>query len=624
MNRSLSFYSLLCAACLCIVFCNAPLYAQTTTKASSPVVDSLEQELKQDLHDTLRVRVLIRLAATLSSSDPSASLDYAAEAMQVAERLKDDAQTAHVNNIIGTVYQMKADYKKAMFYYLKALRMLGTDKNIPLQITILTNIGSCYGLLGQFEHAKQYFKKGVVLCNKHQLDRSLSFLYNNLGQISLDQNNVPEAIDYLNLALKQKIPNTDNSSLRSIIYGNLGDAYIRQNQLSNAEYCYKKALESINPRDAYNRIVSYLNLGKLNMQKENYKEAELMFFKAKEISEQTNVHLSNDRLYDGLARLYEKQNDFRNAYKYSNMYHAIKDSTTNEKIAQQIAEMQAKYESDKKDKEIQLLNKEKQIAENKAEKERLLTGFAIVALLLILIIGFVLVRVFVLKQRVKNKLYAEEKAIIEKDMVKLLHENSEARYEVLKSKTNPHFLFNSLTTLSSMIIEEPSSALEFIDRFSSLYRMILETGETKLITLKDELRVVNDYLYLQKMKFGDNLHITTDIPKEAEKWVVPPFALQMIVENASKHNIISASHPLKITIGYHNETLVISNNLQKRNSQFVSTSIGQKNIMERYKALSARLPVFTETADTYTVILPLLPASAVNRPVYEEENLNVS
>jgi LytS/YehU family sensor histidine kinase len=134
------------------------------------------------------------------------------------------------------------------------------------------------------------------------------------------------------------------------------------------------------------------------------------------------------------------------------------------------------------------------------------------------------------------------------------------QYEALKNQVNPHFLFNSLNALSSLIYENPGKAVEFINRLSDVYRYVLDSKDKEAVPLSEELTFVRSYLFLLKARFENNLVAETNISEE--KGYVPPMALQMLIENAVKHNEISDEHPLKISVFEKDQYIYVKNNVQ--------------------------------------------------------------
>lgn len=181
-----------------------------------------------------------------------------------------------------------------------------------------------------------------------------------------------------------------------------------------------------------------------------------------------------------------------------------------------------------------------------------------------------------------------------------------AQFETLKNQISPHFLFNSMNALASLIASNPPQAIAFTEHFSKVYRTMLEIGSETLISLREELEFVNSFVFLQQMRFAENLSVQITIPNERLNDCLPPFALQLLVENAIKHNIISDDKPLTIIIFTKEDLLIVSNNLQRRGTAEPSTGIGLKNLMARYAYLTSQTPVFGEAGADYIARVPLI------------------
>jgi two-component system, LytTR family, sensor kinase len=188
----------------------------------------------------------------------------------------------------------------------------------------------------------------------------------------------------------------------------------------------------------------------------------------------------------------------------------------------------------------------------------------------------------------------------------LKRENLAAQLNALRTQVNPHFLFNNLNTLSSIIPEDPKQAVDFVQQLSKVYRHILEVKDEKSISLKDELDLMNAYTFLLKTRFGDNLAVNINISAEKMQKKIVPLSLQILMENAIKHNIVSSEKPLHIDVFAENGSLVISNNLQMKNQINESTGIGLDNIRNRYKLLSDKPVKVTESETNFTVSIPLI------------------
>lgn len=181
-----------------------------------------------------------------------------------------------------------------------------------------------------------------------------------------------------------------------------------------------------------------------------------------------------------------------------------------------------------------------------------------------------------------------------------------AQFETLKNQISPHFLFNSMNALASLIASNPPQAIAFTGHFSKVYRTMLEIGSETLIPLREELEFVNSFVFLQQMRFAENLSVQITIPNERLNDCLPPFALQLLVENAIKHNIISDDKTLTISVFTEEDSLVVRNNLQRRGTAEPSTGIGLKNLMARYAYITSQAPVFGEVGADYIARVPLI------------------
>lgn len=188
---------------------------------------------------------------------------------------------------------------------------------------------------------------------------------------------------------------------------------------------------------------------------------------------------------------------------------------------------------------------------------------------------------------------------------KLQRENMAAKYESLKNQINPHFLFNSFNALSNLVYEDPDKAVKFIKQLSEVYRYVLDTREKEIVPLQDELKFLDSYLYLQRIRFGEKLKV--DIALQGVNAYVAPLAIQMLIENAIKHNIVSEDEPLSIKLYMESDFIVVENKLQKKDfSGEPSAGVGLENICKRYDFLSDRKVEILQGNVNFIVKLPLL------------------
>ncbi len=181
-----------------------------------------------------------------------------------------------------------------------------------------------------------------------------------------------------------------------------------------------------------------------------------------------------------------------------------------------------------------------------------------------------------------------------------------SQLEGLKNQVNPHFLFNSMNTLAQLIPEDSDRAVKFVEKMSKVYRYILEIKDKELVTLAEEMKFLNAYLFLLKERFEENLQVDISISEEYMNKKVLPLSLQLLIENAIKHNITSTDQPLFIKVTIKDGKLFVENKLQRKNQVMHSTKTGLENIKSRYSFFTKVRVLIGETAERFSVALPLI------------------
>ncbi|MEQ8882060.1 MAG: histidine kinase [Cyclobacteriaceae bacterium] len=189
----------------------------------------------------------------------------------------------------------------------------------------------------------------------------------------------------------------------------------------------------------------------------------------------------------------------------------------------------------------------------------------------------------------------------------LRNQQIRTQFEVLQNQMSPHFLFNSLNTLTTLIAENQEIAIRFTEKLSETYRYILQNKERELVRLQDELEFAKTYVFLLKMRFPENLSVTFKVDREYLSAHIAPLTLQMLIENAIKHNMVSKNNPLNIEVYVEQgRSIVVKNNLQPKSSLEKSTKTGLANISKRYELLGNRKVDIITTAKNFMVAVPLI------------------
>lgn len=218
---------------------------------------------------------------------------------------------------------------------------------------------------------------------------------------------------------------------------------------------------------------------------------------------------------------------------------------------------------------------------------------------------FLLSGIITLSCYLMNRSLKSRKVMMEMQQLKI--ENIANQFEALKNQLNPHMLFNSLNTLYSLIRESPEKAQEYLNELSKVMRYTLQKdSDSHSISVKEEMEFVYSYIYLLKMRYEDNLTFKFEIAESEMSKKLPKISIQLLIENAVKHNEISNRHPLSIEVRTKNDSIEVSNRLQLRRGTVSSTGIGLSNLSNRYKLLYKKDIEIIETDDTFTVVLPLI------------------
>lgn len=227
------------------------------------------------------------------------------------------------------------------------------------------------------------------------------------------------------------------------------------------------------------------------------------------------------------------------------------------------------------------------------------------ALMTMSVVVGVLITIIILTIEISTQFFNNWKnSLLEVEKYKT--ESAQAQLENLKSQINPHFLFNNMSVLSSLVYKDQDKAVDFINQLSKVYRYLLDNKGNELVSLQTELAFIKSYTYLLQIRFDTNIEFDFQIPSHAQQLLIPPMALQMLIENAIKHNEVSSEQPLKVSIIADTQFVTVSNNLQLRSNTEPGSKTGLRNIRERYKFYTTAQVEVIENGNEYSVKLPLL------------------
>jgi LytS/YehU family sensor histidine kinase len=191
-------------------------------------------------------------------------------------------------------------------------------------------------------------------------------------------------------------------------------------------------------------------------------------------------------------------------------------------------------------------------------------------------------------------------------LANMQREQTVVKYDALRNQLNPHFLFNALTSLNSLIFDNPQLASDFLQQLSKVYRYVLQNKEKETVSLSTELDFIYNYTFLLKTRFSSGIEFNINLSEEAKEKEIVPVTLQILIENAVKHNIISFSDPLKISITEQDSYLILENNINKKTQVETSNKQGLENLKSLYRYLIDKPIQIIETKKIFTVKIPLI------------------
>ncbi|MFY0672778.1 MAG: histidine kinase [Bacteroidia bacterium] len=190
----------------------------------------------------------------------------------------------------------------------------------------------------------------------------------------------------------------------------------------------------------------------------------------------------------------------------------------------------------------------------------------------------------------------------------------QAQLDSLRNQAQPHFFFNTLNTLRDIIEQNSKNEAKlFVDKLSDIYRFLLESSSTNLVTLNAELKFAKAYIHVQSERFGENLKVNWEIPESYYDKLIAPMSLQLLLENAIKHNVVSRYKPLVVNVYLLQNSIVVQNKIQKKSTQFPSTQMGLKNIQKRYSLITNKTVIIENNLEEFIVTLPLLTKSELSK-----------
>ena len=487
-------------------------------------------EIREQLNDTIMITDALNKIAINQRmiGNLEESLQFSFQALRMHELREDSVHIAALLNNIGGVYRSLTNYTKALEYYTKSHQLYQSLKHEAGIGQTSNNLGILHRLQGDYDKALDFYEQSLKIDEKLGNQREVAQSLNNIGNLYAIIGKYDKAVESFNIALNiaTEINNLETQSV-SLIF--LGDIYFSNNQLDQARDAYLEALQRV---------------------------------------EQTgNIDRKNTILHK-LADINAKMQNYQQSTQYYENLLEIRDSLHNAKMRAVIAETEAKYEFEKKAREIESLRQENRIQELKLNESRIITYSLAGISFTILIIGLLLIQ--------RGRIYAIKK-------------NAELEQKLFRTQMNPHFIFNALNAIQSYIYKnQPAEAGKYLSNFARLIRLVLNNSREDFIPLDSEIRTLEYYLQLQRLRFNNkfDFSIKIDPAIHRELIMVPPMLAQPFIENSIEHGIqhLSSNGSIAISFTLSNGRLYF--NVEDNGVGISQTKMNNSETYNRHESLA--------------------------------------
>lgn len=517
---------------------------------------------------------------------------YISDALEIYQSLNDTIWELTMWIYMASIEHMEGEYSRALEYFLKALELdsyyfdstnmhTRSAKDLNSRGDILNGIGNVNLRYGNYNKSREFYHKALEIVLKLKDTMGIATFYNNLANTYVRQQKYDTAMTFYEKGLEY----TGNEAFkkqRASLYNNMGNVYWYQED-------YKSALDLIIRNLKINRELGDLanlsfacnNVGGLYIHLNDFDKAEKYLKEGLSLARQTNLGISIQQNLLALSDLALVKNDASEALDYYKKYSAIKDSLLNEKITEQLTEMQTKYDTDRISDELQLQSL-------KVKNRDRLIYFIIIAILLLLVLIYLLFNRYKLKQK-------NQKNELEK-------QNLDIGQRLLRSQVNPHFIFNSLNSIKAFVLKnQGDEAALYLDKFASLMRLNLTNSRESFIPLANDINALELNLELESLRFSGKFDFKIIINKniDPELIYIPPMLVQPYIENAILHGLATKKEKGNIEVSFKKENknilCVIEDNgigrkaAKKIKPEKKKSSLGMKLTTERLELLKREI-----------------------------------
>ncbi|HEX8515598.1 MAG TPA: sensor histidine kinase [Bacteroidia bacterium] len=596
------------------------LFNRLTAQGDLRKADSLENCLKtQNLHDSVKLKVYYGLAYEYLYSNDAKTLEYADKTIELADKLKKSHFKGEALSLQGVVYKNKGEYPAAIKKHLEGRKYKEENKDTVGLAICHNDLGILYKSMKNFPEALINYRFAYKYSVMGKMHKGICMTLNNIGTIhsALDQDD--SALFYYNQALTAAEKISYKSGLATT-YSNLGEAYGKRGEPEKALGYFEKALQiDIEKNDQYGMILSYINVGNAYKEMKRYDDALVNFTKAENLCTDNDAKPLLKDLYSSMAESYRAQNNYTKAFEFLSKYTVLKDSILNKEVTSQIAEMQTKFDTERKDLEIAKQTAEIQSTKLEVQRKNIISWTLAGAIILILLLSYLFYNRYKLKQRaildaeLLKQQELRSKAIIEaeeKERMRIARDLHDGIGQSLSAaKLNLSSLENKLKLEEIESQSALRNAIDLVDESVKEVRAVSHSMMPNALLKQGLVAAVREFI--NRLSAIDNLKIDLEITGlserlEASTETVLFRVLQEIVSNIVKH--ANANHITIQIMKYESElTIMIEDNGVGFDTSKMHefNGIGLKNITSRIEFLNGTVNFDSNPGKGTTVIIEI-------------------
>ena len=563
-------------------------------------IDSMKVALQKIPHDSVYVATLLNLADAIVYENPDSAMHYTTEALNLSKKLKSVKNIALSYNQIGIIHYVKGNDLSALDYFQKAMEEGEPLRNNKLNGRIYNNIANLYSDVKQYDKALDYYNKLVLSAKEGKLRNDETIALFNMGTVYTEQHDYEKALDYFQsgLSIAEK---DSNMKLLPFILSNIGIVYNKRLEYSSALPYFEKAIMYADMTGSETSKAQALEgLAKIYLVKQDYGHAEKFGQQSLVIVKQLNSPQWLSDAWQILSEVYEAQHKTDKALIAYKNYVLFKDSLLSDEKREELTRKEIQFDYEKKEVLIKSENNHQlTLVKAKADKERVIKNALGSGAAILLLAGFISFFFY------KRKRDAEQK----KKEADFKAQVSDTEMKVLRLQMNPHFIFNSLNSISDYISKHDIQTADcYLTKFAKVMRLTLEYSEQKVVTLSEDLHALDLYLQLESARLNNKFsyEIKVDADIDCNNTLIPPMLLQPFVENSIWHGMAEKPGEGRICIEIKREAEMINcivedNGVGRKkadSSSSVKKSLGMKitkariDILNKLKKSKAGIELF--------------------------------